>query len=90
MNVYGNITGVLTAGGTLKGTLTNPGTITGTLTVPKYVTPPAYGGPYEITPNTETQTLETNELYLLDNITINPIPNNYGLITWNGSTITVS
>ena len=90
MNVYGELTGVLTGGGTLKGTLTQPGTINGSLTVPIYVYPPAYGGTYEITPTNETQILETDEKYLNNNITINPIPNNYGLITWNGTVITVS
>ena len=90
MNVYGKLTGVLTAGSTLKGTLTKPGTLSGLLTVPEYVLPPAYGGPFEITPSAETQIIETKEFYLNDNITINPIPNNYGLITWNGTVITVS
>ena len=90
MNVYGELTGILTAPSTLTGTLSKPGTISGTLTVPEYVLPPLYGGPYEITPSAEPQTLETNEKYLNNNITINPIPNNYGLITWNGSVITVS
>lgn len=90
MNVYGELKGVLTAGGTLKGTLTKTATITGSLTVPQYVLPPTYGGTYEVEPSTETQILNTKELYLAENITINPIPNNYGLITWNGTTITVS
>ena len=90
MNVYGELTGVLTAGSTLKGTLTKPGMLTGSLTVPEYVYPPEYVGEYEITPGAETITLETNEKYLRNNITINPIPNNYGLITWNGTVITVS
>lgn len=49
-----------------------------------------YTGAYEITPSQETQTLETNNLRMTGNVTINPIPNNYGLITWNGSIITVS
>ena len=49
-----------------------------------------YDGPYEVTPSTETQTLATDNLLMTDNVTINPIPNNYGLITWNGSTLTVS
>lgn len=49
-----------------------------------------YTGEYTVTPSAETQTLETNGLRMTDNITINPIPSNYGLITWNGSTITVS
>ena len=51
---------------------------------------PAYEGDYTVTPSAETQTLDTRNLRMTDNITINPIPNNYGLITWNGSTITVS
>ena len=49
-----------------------------------------YTGAYEVTPSSETQVLETNNLRMTDNVTINPIPNNYGLITWNGSIITVS
>ena len=49
-----------------------------------------YDGPYEFTPSSETQTIYTKDKTLLENITINPIPNNYGLITWNGSILTVS
>ena len=51
---------------------------------------PDYEGPYEITPTEEAQTLPTAGTKLTDNITVNPIPNNYGLITWNGSFIRVS
>lgn len=51
---------------------------------------PVYDGPTEITPGTEVQILETNQHQIRSNITINPIPENYGLITWNGSTLTVS
>lgn len=80
MHVYGEIIGKLTM----------PKGITGTLTVPQYVYPPTYTGAYEVTPSAETQTLETDTFYMNGNITINPIPNNYGLITYNGSTITVS
>lgn len=49
-----------------------------------------YDGPYEFTPTQETQTVSTAEKLLLENIIINPIPNNYGLITWNGAIMTVS
>ena len=49
-----------------------------------------YTGDYSITPSAEAQTLETNGLRMTDNITINPIPTNYGLITWDGANITVS
>lgn len=51
---------------------------------------PIYDGPKEITPSRETQVLETQEKILITNIVVNPIPKNYGLITWNGSVLTVS
>lgn len=49
-----------------------------------------FEGPYEVTPSAETQILETAHFNMGENLVINPIPSNYGLITWNGSTITVS
>ena len=49
-----------------------------------------YEGPYEVTPTLQTQTLATEELVMAHNVVINPIPSNYGLITWDGSTLTVS
>ena len=49
-----------------------------------------YQGAYEFTSSAETQTVETAGLVLEENIIIDPIPDNYGLITWDGSTITVS
>lgn len=49
-----------------------------------------YEGAYEVTPSSSAQVLPTAFHKLLGDITINPIPSNYGLITWNGSTITVS
>lgn len=51
---------------------------------------PRYSGATTVTPSSESQVLETNGLLLNENITIEPIPNNYGLITWNGSILTVS
>jgi hypothetical protein len=49
-----------------------------------------YDGPYEFTPTQETQTVQTADKVLLDDIIIHPIPQNYGLITYNGRKITVS
>ncbi len=49
-----------------------------------------YQGPYEVTPSGQTQTLGTNGFHMAHDIKINPIPSNYGLITWNGSILTVS
>ena len=51
---------------------------------------PAYTGEYTVTPSSETQVLQTNALRMTGNITVNPIPQNYGLVTWNGSTLTIS
>lgn len=51
---------------------------------------PEYTGPVEVTPSSEAQTLSTALKSVLADIVINPIPNNYGLIEWNGSTLTVS
>ena len=90
MHVYGELSGVLTPAGALSGTLSTPQTITGQLTVPQYVLPPAYTGPYEVTPSDTEQVLNTDAFYMNGNVIINPVPSNYGLITWNGSTLTVS
>ena len=49
-----------------------------------------YDGPYEVTPTRYTQVLYTNGKTLADDVTVKPIPPEYGLITYNGSVITVS
>lgn len=51
---------------------------------------PVYTGVTQVTPSSETQTLATENKTVTANIIINPIPSNYGLITWNGSVLTVS
>lgn len=51
---------------------------------------PDYTGATVITPTEETQILETENTSVLTDIVVEPIPNNYGLITWNGRTLTVS
>lgn len=49
-----------------------------------------YEGEYAVTPSADAQILETDGKRMTGNITVNPIPRNYGLITWNGSFLTVS
>lgn len=49
-----------------------------------------YHGTYEVTPAATAQVLPTDGLLAVADIVINPIPSNYGLVTWNGSTLTVS
>ena len=52
--------------------------------------PPAYEGDYNITPTEEEQVLNTDGLMMLANVVIGMIPENYGLITYDGTKITVS
>lgn len=54
------------------------------------VLPDPYTGPYEATPTQDTQVLETADKSMAHNVVINPIPSNYGLITWDGSKLRVS
>ena len=55
-----------------------------------YVGCDPYTGEYTITPSLETQVIPIKNMRATDNITVNPVPNNYGLITWNGSNLIVS
>lgn len=63
---------------------------TGTPVARDFVDRDPYAGEYVVTPSAEEQVLQTRNLRMTDNITVNPVPQNYGLITWNGSYLTVS
>lgn len=54
------------------------------------IMPDAYEGPFEVEPSPDMQVLATSGLVVPENIIIKPIPSNYGLITWDGNTLTVS
>lgn len=51
---------------------------------------PYYEGDYEATPSQQEQTFSTNGLAMSQDFVVHAIPSNYGLITWNGSALTVS
>ena len=51
---------------------------------------PVYKGAYEVTPSFEKQTLETAYRVLTSNVVIAPIPSNYGKISYDGSTLTIT
>lgn len=51
---------------------------------------PGYEGPYEFTPTQETQTAQIGGKRATQDITIHPIPQNYGLVTYSGNIITIS
>ena len=51
---------------------------------------PAYPGPYIVMPGPEAQVLQTSGLRMTGDVTVAPVPNNYGLIEWNGSRLRIS
>lgn len=53
-------------------------------------TRPHYHGATTFTPTQQTQVAQTSGLIVDADIIINPIPSNYGRITWNGAFLTVS
>ena len=84
------ISGSLHGTGRLSGTLSGGGRLSGGISKPSMAQVEEYTGAYEFTPTQGTQVIEIANKKATADITINPIPSNYGLITWNGSTLTVS
>ena len=66
------ISGYLSSEGSLIGRLTADAEVTGTVTVFDGDYPP-YTGEYEVDPLFDTQTLDTANRYLTDDVTVNPI-----------------
>lgn len=85
----GTLAGTLSASPGLSGSLSAAGSLSGMLSQFQGDYQP-YTGAYEVTPGTEAQTLQTADRYMSQNVTINPIPSNYGLVTWDGAALTVS
>lgn len=49
-----------------------------------------YDGEYEVTPAGYPQVLPTQGKMMTQDMVVDPIPSNYGLITWDGLYLTVS
>ena len=90
ISAVSQLSGAILAAGDLSGSLTGAATLGGAITIPPAIGGHVYAGPYEWTPTQETQTINTSGFLLEEDIIINPIPSNYGLITWNGVTLMVS
>ena len=84
-----NLKGKLSARGTISGGLSARASLSGKLTVSAGGGAPPYTGEYEFTPSEEAQTAATRNKRMTDDITINPIPSNYGRIAWDGVTLSV-
>ena len=82
--------GELTPIGTLEGVLSGTGGISGGLSVPEVIANERYRGSYQFTPTEQTQEIQIADKTATQNIIIAPIPQNYGLITYNGVGIRVS
>ena len=52
--------------------------------------PEHYAGAYEFVPGNTAQIISVKDKMADADIIIDPIPSNYGKITWNGSILTVS
>lgn len=55
-----------------------------------YVERDPYTGDYSITPGAEAVVLSVKDKRMTDDVVVNPVPSNYGRITWNGAILTVS
>ena len=86
----GDLVGRLSQPQNLTGMLSPPSTLTGSMSLGGGTYYPVYDGATEVTPSAATQVLQTERKVLRQDIVVNPIPSNYGLITWNGSVLMVS
>lgn len=48
-----------------------------------------YSGPYEVTPTAEGLTLQTAGLVMRGDLTVAPIPSDWGHVSWDGSIISI-
>ena len=86
----GPVRGGLAVDGNLNGRLSSEGSLSGALSTSTGGAGPPYEGPYEVTPTREMQTLSTAGMSCYRNIVVNPIPPEYGLVSYDGSVLTIS
>lgn len=82
--------GELTPVATLEAVLSGADTLNGGLSVPEVIQNERYRGSYQFTPSETEQEIQIADKTATQNIIIAPIPQNYGLITYNGVGIRVS
>lgn len=89
-SVTAQLEAALSGTGHLDGALQGIGFVTGAITVGRCTDAEAYTGSYEVTPTQSEQILPTQDKIMTSDVRVLPIPSNYGLITWNGTVLTVS
>ena len=83
------ITGDISVMDNISANLAGQENITVSMFIPEFASV-YYDGDYSVTASDETQILPTQGLVMRQDLTINPVPSNYGRITWDGNRITVS
>lgn len=86
---YRVISGSIKTTHKVRGALSNPSSISGKVTMSGRSVLP-YTGDYTVTPQAEAVVIPAKGMLMKEDLVIDPIPSNYGLITWNGSFIRVS
>ena len=89
-SVTAHLEATLSGSSYIDGVLQGAGSLVGEITAGSCTDVEAYTGSYEVIPTQYEQTLQTQDKLMTDNVRVLPIPSNYGLITWNGSVLTVS
>lgn len=56
----------------------------------KIDTLPTFDGDYHVTPGDTAIILQTADKAMAQDVIVDPIPSNYGLITWNGFKLVIS
>ncbi len=74
----------------ITGSISVQSGVEGTLVIPEEVLPDRYDGAYTVTPSGQQQRLQTEGLMMRGDVIIEPVPQNYGLVTWDGIKITIS
>lgn len=83
----GSLSGVIQSEGSLSGTIESDGILEGSLLMPTGYD--NYVGPYEMTPKVTSQTLDTADKHLTDDVTIEAIPYYEVSNSHNGKTIII-
>lgn len=84
------VTAGVTAGAQVAASISSTAALGVDIGTQLYRSPDPYVGAYEATPTQSTQVFNTSGMTMSADFVVNPIPSNYGLITWNGSYLTVS
>lgn len=85
-----SVTAVVQIGAAVGASISPPASVDVDIGTETYRDREPYTGEYTATPSRHVQVFATAGKSMTANFAVNPIPHNYGLITYDGGTITVS